>query len=368
MDQLIFAAGVALLVLVAADVFETIVVPRPSTGRYRLSRYTVRPTWRAWRWLGARLRTGLDRDGFYGLFAPGAAILLLVSWLVLLVLGYGLVFFALRAELRPVPDNLGSTLYFAGTSVLTLGFGDVVATGTLARTVSLIGAASGLGIVALVITFLFSLYASYQRRESLVVTLSARAKAPPSAVTLLETYARLGMVDELPELFAAWERWSAEVLDSHVAYPLLGYFRSSHDNTSWLSALGAVLDACALVLTTIENVPRGQAELTKRGGAHLVEDISNIAGLEGDGSGVDRAEFDEAYARLAAAGYRLVDAATAWHAFERGRSTYAGRLNALAGYWATPAAAWIGAKSPAGSAAHRPGEPAPAPGVAGTGQ
>lgn len=359
MDALIFVAGVVVLALVLADVFETIVVPRPSPGRHRLSRYLVRPTWRLWRWLGARTRTGLARDGFYGLYAPGIAILLLLAWLVLLVVGYGLVFFALRAELDPAPANLGTSLYFAGTSVLTLGYGDIVASGPLARGVSLLAAANGLGIVALVITFLFSMYASYQRREALVVTLSARAKAPPSAVTLLEAYARLDLVAELPALFAAWEAWEAEVLDSHVAYPLLGYFRSSHDNISWVSALGAVLDACALVLTTIRGIPRGQAELTKRGGAHLVEDISGFLGLQGDGSAVDRGEFDQAYQRLASAGYELVGADEAWQAFEHARATYAGRLEAMADYWATPPTVWIGGRAHAPSIAHRVDEPAP---------
>jgi Ion channel len=352
-DGLIFVAGTLILVLIAADVFETIVVPRPSPGPHRLSRYVIKVSWRSWRWLGARTRSGLARDGFYGIYAPGAVILLLSAWLALLVLGYGLLFYALRADLVPAPTDLGTSLYFAGTSILTLGFGDVVATGMLARLVSIVAAASGLGVVALVITFLFSLYGSYQRRESQVVTLSSRAKAPPSAVVLLETYARLGMVDELPALFASWEAWSAEVLDSHVAYPLLGYFRSSHDNISWLSALGAVLDACALVLTTIEDIPRGQAELTKRGGAHLVEDIGNVVGLHGDGSRVGQAEFDEAYERLRVAGYRLGDPDESWHRFERGRATYAGRLEALASFWATPATAWIGERTPAGSVAHR---------------
>ena len=358
MDVLIIFIGVVIVGVVLVDVFQTIVVPRPSPGR-RLTRYIVRPSWRLWRWLGESMKEqGLNRDGFYGLYAPGAAILGLIVWLALLVLGYGLIFFAIRGELDPAPANFGSAMYFAGTSILTLGYGDIVASGPLARGVSLVAAANGLGLVALVVTFLFSLFASYQRRERLVVTLSARAKAPPSAVTLLESYARLEMVDQLPALFAEWERWEAEVLDSHVAYPLLGYFRSSHDNVSWLSALGAVLDAAALVLTTIRGVPRGQAELTKRGGAHLVEDIANILGLEGDGSSVDRGEFDEAYGRLGRAGYQLEDADVAWRNFERARRTYAGRLGALAAYWATPATVWIGTRHRAGSVVHRATEPA----------
>ena len=133
-----------------------------------------------------------------GLFAPGATIALLAAWLVSLILGYGLILFAVRDQLRPVPTNLGTTVYFAATSVLTLGFGDIVAEGPLARIIAAMAAITGLGVVALVVTFLFSLYGSYQRREVRVVMLQASAGAPPSAVALLETYAQLGLVDQLP--------------------------------------------------------------------------------------------------------------------------------------------------------------------------
>lgn len=360
MDVLIGLLGLACLGLVLWDIFETIVVPRPTPSRLRLSRHIVRPAWLLWRAIGTRFRSGLDRDALLGFFAPGVAVLLLAVWLLVLVVGYGLIFFALRGELRPSPTSLGETLYYAGTSVLTLGYGDFVAGGTLSRIASLTAAASGLGVVALVITFLFSLFGSYQRREVLVVTLSARAKSPPSAATLLETYARLEMVDELPALFAEWERWTAEVLDSHVAYPLLGYFRSSHDNVSWISALGAVLDAAALVLTTIRGVPRGQAEITKRVGDHLVEDITNNFHLSGGGSAVDREQFQQVYGRLERAGYELEPEREAWHRFERARGSYAGRLEALAEYWATPATLWDGPKKVGESAVHAqpPGAPA----------
>jgi len=351
--------GVVCLGLVLWDVFQTIVVPRPSPSRLRMARYVVPPTWRAWRAIATRTRSGIARDQLLGLYAPAAAIILLVLWLTVLVLGYGLVLYGLRDELRPSPPDLGTALYFAGTSVLTLGYGDVVAGGGVSRFVVLTAAASGLGVVALVITFLFSLYGSYQRREILVVQLSARAKSPPSAITLLETQARLGLVGELPALFAEWERWTAEVLDTHVAYPLLCYFRSSHDETSWISALGAVLDAAALVLTTIRGVPRGQAEITKRVGAHLVEDIANNFRLAGDGSAVDREQFDEVYRRLGQTGYDLEPEDDAWRAFEGARGSFAGRLEAIAAHWATPATLWVGHTRAGASAVHRP-EPAAA--------
>jgi hypothetical protein len=341
MEVVAFALGIFLLALTFWDLFETVIVPRPTPGWFRIGRYLVRGSWRGLRAIRDG-RPGRSYERVLGLFAPAATVALLAAWLVCLIVGYGLVLYALRDELRPVPPDLGSTLYFAATSVLTLGFGDIVAAGAPARLVISTAAISGLGVVALVVTFLFSLYGSYQRREIEVVTLQAVAGGPPSAVTLFETYAQLKLTDRIPELFLDWERWAAEVLDSHVAYPLLGYFRSSHDNLSWISALGTVLDAASLVLTTIKNTPRGEAKLFKRVGAHLVEDIYSLGFRTGEPTNLDRSDFDAACDRLEDAGYLLEDRDRAWPAFEAARGTYAPRLEAMARYWATPATSWLG--------------------------
>ena len=341
MDAVALILGLFLLALTFWDLFQTIVVPRPTPGWFRIGRYLVRGSWRVLRTVRDG-RPGRSYDRVLGLFAPAAALALLVAWLVTLIVGYGLVLYALRDQLRPVPPDLGSTVYFAATSVLTLGFGDIVADGALARAVITVAAISGLGVVALVVTFLFSLYGSYQRREMRVVTLQASAGAPPSAVALLETYAYLDLVERFPDLFRDWQTWAAEVLDSHVAYPLLGFFRSSHDNLSWISALGTMLDTSSLVLTTIEGIPRGDAKLFKRMGGHLVEDIFNLGFQSGAPTPLDRSAFDAACDRLEGAGYVLVPRDVAWPAFEAARATYSSRLEAMASYWATPAAQWLG--------------------------
>jgi hypothetical protein len=341
MEAAAFALGLLLLALTLWDLFETVVVPRPTPGWFRISRYLVRGSWRGLR----AIRDGSpDRsyDRVLGLFAPAMAVALLAAWLVTLIFGYGLLMFALRDQLRPVPPDFGTALYFAATSVLTLGFGDVVAVGAPARIIIITGAVTGLGAVALVVTFLFSLYGSYQRREVKVVTLQATAGAPPSAVALLESYAQIDLLWRLPELFVEWEQWAAEVLDSHVAYPLLGFFRSSHDNLSWISALGTVLDAASLVLTTISGVPRGEAKLFKRVGTHLVEDLYNIGFRAGQPTDLDRSAFDAACDRLEEAGFTLIARDDAWPAFKRSRGTYSSRLESMARYWATPAASWLG--------------------------
>jgi len=344
--------GLFLVALVFWDAFETIVVPRPTPGWFRIARYVIRTSWRLVRGSG-RGGTTATRDRLIGLFAPAVIVLLLVTWLAALILGYGLILLGLGDQLQPAPTDLGTAMYFAASSILTIGYGDIVAVGELARIVVVAAAASGLGIVALVITFLFSLFASYQRREVSVVLLQAKAGVPPSAVVLLETLARMDLYSRLPEMFGDWERWAAEVLDSHVAYPLLVFFRSSHDNLSWVSALGTILDTATLVLTTILDVQRGSAELFKSVGSHLVEDITNLGFRSGEYEDIDRLAFDAVYSRLAAAGYRLIPSDAAWEAFSAARQTYAPRLAVMAAYLAVPSASWFGGREELRSPTHR---------------
>ena len=206
--------------------------------------------------------------------------------------------------------------------------------------------------MALVVTFLFSIYGSYQRRELEVIRLQATAGAPPSAVALLEAFAHLQFKDRLPAFFVVWQRWAAEVLDSHIAYPVLGFFRSSHDNLSWISALGAVLDAACLVLTTIRDIPRGDAELVRRVGSHLVDDISNLGFRAGTHVPLDREAFDLVCSRLAEVGYALEPLDEAWPRFEAARSQYVDRLEAMAAYWEVASTSWLGSMEELRSVVH----------------
>ncbi|HEX5451003.1 MAG TPA: ion channel, partial [Candidatus Limnocylindrales bacterium] len=178
--------GIVLVGLVGWDLFQTVVVPRPSPGRLRIARWVVRGSWRAVKATGRRLPAG-PRDALFGLYGPAVAIALLAIWLLVLTLGFGLVLFAIRDQVTPSLPDVGSAVYFAASSVLTLGYGDFVPGGPVARLLVAVAAAGGLGAVALVVTFLFSLYGSYQRREVAIVALQATAGAPPSAVALLET-------------------------------------------------------------------------------------------------------------------------------------------------------------------------------------
>jgi hypothetical protein len=346
LETLLVILGMAVVFYILNDVFQSVVVPRPTPARYRLTRWVVRPGWRTWRAIGLRAGSSGDRERILGVFAPLVVVVLLVLWLSGLVLGYALIFYGLRTQLHPLVQDFPTALYFAGTSVLTIGFGDFVATSGMARLLALTAGGAGLGTIALAISFLFSLYGSFQRREILIVTLDARAGAPPSGVSLLQTMAKLRMVDDLPRLFADWEKWAAEVLDSHLAYPVLAYFRSSHDNESWVSALGAVLDATTLVLTTVVDGPHGPAKMTFAMGTHLVEDLARFFRVGSDHDpGVERYEFDQAREQLAAAGWSLLGPEESWVAFSRLRAQYAVALNNMAKWWAAPPTQWIGDRS-----------------------
>jgi hypothetical protein len=352
-DVVLVLAGIVLIAWILWDVYQTVVVPRPTPTRVRLARWVTRTMWAIWRRRAVRSRTPDSRQRMLGGFAPLVVVNLLFAWIVVLIFGYGLILYGLRSEMVNEPD-FGTALYQAGISVLTIGYGDVVATGVLSRVAEIAAGGTGVGVLALGVTYLFSLYGAFQRREELVTTLDARAGAPPSGVVMLETYARLGLWDDLRRSFADWEEWSARVLDTHVAYPILVYFRSSHDGESWVGAVGAVLDAAVLMATAVESgpngqpVPRGQAVMTIKGGAHLVEDVGQFFGFADDAVPlVERAEFDAACERIRRAGLTLrTDPDTSWKSFADLRATYASRLNKLAGFLLIPPAQWIGDRSP----------------------
>jgi len=347
-------AGVLLVLGALTDLFQSIVTPRPVGGRLRPSRYLDRVLWRAVRWLALRERMTRRREALLGSYGPALVLIQFVGWGLLLVAGYGLILDALRGQITPRPAGLGTSIYVAAVSFLTIGYGDYAPSGAVARVVAAIAGATGLGVIALVITYLFSLFAAFQRREAAVVALEAAAGAPPSGVSLLETYALGGILDDLADVFKRWQRWSAEVLDSHLAFPTLTYFRSSHDNDSWIGSLGAVMDASTLVLTTLdcEGDPalvaaRGWARQALWVAGHCLEDLIIYFDLRfEDHVGVELHEYRAARERLVRAGYRLRAETEGWEAFQRVRSGYADRVNALAHHWAIPPAQWIGDRSP----------------------
>ncbi len=353
--------GVALIVIVLLDVFQTVVLPRRTGSILRLSPHLIGLLWPIWQRIGLRLQPAWRREDFLGTFAPFAIVLLLVSWFITLTIGFGLTVHTLNDEFQPPIHDFETALYVAGTSLLTIGFGDFVAIAPPGRLLMLIAGAVGLTVVALVIALTFNLYASFGRREVLVLLLDARAGVPPSGVTLLETYGRYQIPDDLASTFDQFELWTAEMLDSHLAYPILPYFRSSHDGQSWVSALGAVLDAATLLSTAVRHDPhqasdptrrvRARAEMFYSIGCHAIVDLTHYRWFRprfdrtNQGPGIERSEFESACRQLADVGYSVDFSEASWEAFARRRAVYAARLNLLARYFASPPTQWIGDRS-----------------------
>jgi len=317
------------------DILQSVVVPRPTRGSLRLAPFLLDGMWPLWKWIALRFPSAKHRAAFLGYYAPLTVVILLLVWGLALIFGYGLLFLAFQGELQPRLHDLGAALYFAGTSLLTIGFGDIVATGGITRVLALCAGASGIALASSVISMLFSLYSSLGHREVLVTMLHNRAGSPPSGVTLLETYAHLKMLEELPGFLSAWEEWSTEVLISSLSYPVLPYFRSARPYESWVSALGALLDAATLIISCIENGPAGPAHLLYKSGCQLVNELKDyfkISPAQAQ-AGTPRSSFEAAYTRLKSAGFCLADPEPAWASFIKLRSAYTDAIHSLTKYW-----------------------------------
>lgn len=282
-----FSFGMFFVFGVALDAFQTIILPRRPTGRFRITRLFFLFTWHPWSAAGNALPNRRLRDQFYSIYGPLSLLALFAVWALLLIFGFASLFFALGspfadplvASAQPL-SRFGSDLYVSGTTLFTLGLGDVTPRTPLARALEVVLSGAGLAFIALVIGYVPVIYQAFSRREVSVAMLDGRAGSPPTASELLERHSYHGGSAELAALLAEWERWSAEILETHVSYPILCYYRSQHDNQSWLSALVAVLDACAVLITNMEGTEVRQAQLTFAMGRHALVDLGHIFRLE----------------------------------------------------------------------------------------
>jgi len=331
-------AGVVLLPIVFYDLFQTVVLPRPAVRKFQLARYLVRPMWMVWRWVGLRSSSRVDRsEGRLAAFAPIALIVLILLWALGLILGYGMILYGVRDQFRPELADFPEAFYVSASTLVPLAYGDFVPEQGFARFLIVLESANGVAFGAAAITLLFEA----------VVALDALAGAPASAVQLLETAAAPTMDGILKDTFEEWRKWSAMVLESHLAYPLLVYFRSSHDNEAWINSFGAVMDAAALVITSVEgDESHGAAKLMFTVGNHLVEDIAWVFRFQpATDPIVERDEYVAAIARLKAAGYNAQDGDVHWQKFAKQRGRYAVPLNRMAQLLAAPPAPWVGDRS-----------------------
>jgi len=271
--------GAALLAVVLWDAFETIVLPRRVNRKVRLTRLFYRATWQPFSFLALRVRSVKRREAMLSFFGPLSLLLLLALWAAGLVLGFGLLHYAAgsRVGLPGARPGLAVDLYFSGTTFFTLGLGDATPQSWRSRILTIVEGGMGFGFLALVIGYFPVIYQSFSRRETDIALLDARAGSPPSAAELLRRHQGTDGEAALETVLHEWEHWSAELLETHLSYPLLAYFRSQHTNESWLAALTMMLDTSALLMVAgAKGGCARQARLTFAMARHAVVDLAQV--------------------------------------------------------------------------------------------
>ena len=311
-DMSILAAllGIALILVVLGDAFETIILPRRVTRQVSLARLFYRHTWLAWSRTVSSVFSSKRQETYLSFYGPLSLLVLLILWATGLVIGFAFIHWGSGSAIR-TPEGtagFGSYLYLSGTTFFTLGIGDVIPVTTLGRGLIAFEAGMGFGFLALVIGYLPVLNQSFSRREVNISLLDARAGSPPTACEMFRRHSHDRGMEDLRQLFHEWERWSADLLESHLSYPALGYFRSHHENQSWLGALAVILDASAFTIVNLCGPCERQAQLTFAITRHAIVDLAQIFNCPPLAPEYDRlppAELASLRTALAEAGFQI---------------------------------------------------------------
>jgi Ion channel len=341
--------GFAVIAIVLIDAFETIILPRRVTGRFRLTRAFYRLTWLSWRWAAQHLfRSRKHSSAFLGFYGPLSLIVLLVIWAAGMILGFALLQTAfgsgLQSGFTEIRPGFATNLYFSGTTFTTLGLGDVHPATTAARILSVFEGLMGFGFLAIVIGYLPVVYQSFSERERSIALLDARAGSPSSAVEFMRRYADNRDLGALAALIHEWDHWAASLLESHISFPLLALYRSQHDNESWLAAITTIADVCALIILGIDDMPAGQAQLTFAMARHALVDLTQVLLTKPEPPVPDRLsqeDFVRMRETLAAVGIRFRYPESAESRLTELRRLYEPYVNALSKYLLLQVPSWF---------------------------
>lgn len=295
MHVLIAIAGAVVVLAVLLDAFETVVLPRRVQRHFRITAWFYRYTWIPWRKITSHIQSPGRRENFLAYFGPLSLIFLLMLWAFGLIFGFALMQYGAgeHVQLTNEPITFGRLVYHSGETFFTLGYGDIVPTSPIARALAVMEAGMGFGFLGTVIGYLPTIYSSFSRREVQISLLDAHAGSPPTAAELLGRLGNSPQQRLLDDLFRQWERSAGEVLESHISYPPLSFFRSQHINQSWLGALTAILDATALVIAGIEGIRTEQARITFAMARHAVVDLAQVIHAQYDRAFPDRLPPEE---------------------------------------------------------------------------
>jgi hypothetical protein len=340
---LAFVCGAIVVVATFGSAVRTVILPRGIPAKLG------RAVFVAMRAL-FRLRIGRNatyerRDRVMAGYAPTSLLALLLVWETLVLAGFTAMQWGLGGR------SIRQAFALSGSAILTLGFERPTDLPTLILVLT--EAALGFVLLALLITYLPSIYGAFSRREAAVAALEVRAGSPPSGVEMIERYWQLERMDQLPEVWVRWEDWFVDIEETHLSFPALVFFRSPQPDHSWVTAAGAVLDAASLTLSSVDIPREVRAEFCIRAGYLALRRLADFFGIpyppdpkRGDPITIQRNEFDEVCRRLAADGVPLKpDLETAWLDFAGWRVNYDVVLLALAGLTAAPYAPWSSDRS-----------------------
>ena len=305
MHALAGLVAVGLILIILVDGFEAMVLPRRVMRPYRPARLFYRSTWTLWRRASGLFRTSSRREAFLSGYGPLSLLTLFALWLAGLVVGFGLLHWAIGSASGGGAAKLPLTtyLYMSGTTLFTIGYGDVMPATSSGRLLAVIEGGTGLGTLAVIVGYLPVLYQAFSQRERVIGMFDARAGSPPTAGELVRRMTEAKHLKAANGFLREWERWSTELLESHLSFPVLSYYRSQHDNQSWLAALTAILDTCALALVGIQGIDKYQAQLTFAMARHAAVDLALIFWTPPEGPVEDRVDcgkLRELLAQLAA--------------------------------------------------------------------
>lgn len=343
MNVLGVIAGLLTIAGVGIDAFEAMLLPRRIRRKLRFIRYYFKLTWGMWGWTGNRIGTGRTRDAFLSLYGPISMVGLLICWAFGLILGFALLQWGIHQSL-PHPPAFVTSLYFSGATFFTVGFGDVLPLTHAAKVLAVLEAGTGLAFVAVTIAYLPVLYQLFSRREAHVIQLDARAGSPPTATALLCRHGEHEAMDELSTLFREWEQWCAELVESHLSYPMLSYYRSQHDNQSWLAAITAIMDACAVLLTGVKGVKTFPARMTFPVARLAIVELCRVFQVRMLTNEPDRLpleDFEQMKSALMDAALFFSDEESAPEQLAALRATYEPFLHALSHHFLVPLPGWL---------------------------
>jgi hypothetical protein len=352
MHILAAAASIVLILTVLWDAFEVIVLPRRVTRKFRLARFFYRSTWKPWAAAARRMSTVSRRETLLSFYGPVSLLFLLSLWAVGLVLGFTFLHQALRTPIKIEGESTTflSYFYFSGSTFFGSSLGNVLAERWPGKLLTILEAGMGLGFLAVVIGYLPVLYQAFSRRELNISLLDARAGSPSTAAELLRRHFDGDQFVELSAFLREWERWAAELLESHLSYPVLAYYRSQHSNQSWLGALTTILDTSALVIVGIEGTSAHQAQFTFAIARHAVVDLANVFNTKPHSPPRDRlpaTELARVRGNLRMQGILLKEGDAAAEKLNKLRSMYEPYVHALSEYLLMSLPAWEAASKAA---------------------